>query len=102
MSERLFSPAVYVIVWAVLVLLTIANVALSFAPSTGMTRLITGESIAVVEAALVVLFLMHVLRSTAQIRTVIVISVFWLAAILLGLTFSDYITRGIIPNLLGH
>ncbi len=102
MSERAASPAAYVIVLAVLVLLTIGTVALSFVPSTGTMRIVAGQSIAVVKASLVVLFFMHALRSTAQIRTVIVITVFWLAAILLGLTFSDYITRGIIPNLLGH
>jgi hypothetical protein len=45
---------------------------------------------------------MHALHSPAQTRAVIVVTVFWLVAVLLALTFSDYFTRGLIPNLLGH
>jgi caa(3)-type oxidase subunit IV len=52
-------------------------------------------------AVLVVLFFMHALHSAAQTRAVILVTVFWLVVVFLGLTFSDYFTRGLI-NLPGH
>jgi cytochrome c oxidase subunit 4 len=102
MSERLLSPAAYVIVLVVLMLLTILTVGLSFVPSSGILRVATGQGIAVIKASLVVLFFMHALRSAAQTRAVIVVTVFWLVVVMAALTFSDYLTRGLIPNLPGH
>jgi cytochrome c oxidase subunit IV len=101
-SDRLLSPAVYVIVFVILVLLTVATVALSFVPTTATWRIFAGQSIAAAKASLVVLFFMHVLRSPAQTRAVIAITVFWFVAVLLSLTLCDYYTRGMIPNLPGH
>jgi cytochrome c oxidase subunit 4 len=102
MSERVLSPVAYVIVDLVLVLFTALTVALSFLEASGPAHLVSGMIIAVVKAALVVLFFMHALRSTAQTRAVIAVTVFWLVAVLLGLTFSDYLTRGMIPSIPGH
>ena len=65
-------------------------------------RIVAGQSIAVVKASLVVLFFMHALRSPAQTRAVIVVTIFWLVVVFLALTFSDYFTRGLLPNLPGH
>jgi cytochrome c oxidase subunit 4 len=102
MSDRLLTPAGYLIVLVVLMLLTILTVGLSFMPSSGMMRIIAGQAIAVVKASLVVLFFMHALRSAAQTKAVIAVTIFWFVAVLLALTFSDYLTRGLIPNLPGH
>jgi cytochrome c oxidase subunit IV len=102
MSERLLSPAAYVVVLVVLMVLTAVTVGLSFVPSSGMMRIAAGQAIAAVKATLVVLFFMHALRSTAQTRAVIAVTVFWLVAVLLALTLSDYFTRGLIPGLPGH
>ena len=102
MPERLLSPAAYIAVLVVLMGLTILTVGLSFVPSSAVVRIVAGQSIAVAKAALVVLFFMHALGSPAQTRAVIIVTVFWLVVILLGLTFSDYFTRGLIPNLPGH
>jgi cytochrome c oxidase subunit IV len=102
MSERLLTPAAYMVVLVVLLLLTFLTVGLSFVPSSGLMRIVAGQAIAVVKASLVVLFFMHALRSTVQTRAVIAITVFWLVVVLLGLTFSDYLTRGLIPNIPGH
>jgi len=102
MSERLLTPVVYLIVLVVLMLLTILTVGLSFVPSSGLTRVVAGQAIAIVKASLVVLFFMHALRSAAQVRAVIAVAVFWVVVVLLALTFSDYLTRGMIPNLPGH
>jgi cytochrome c oxidase subunit IV len=102
MSDRLLSPAAYIIVLVILMVLTILTVGLSFLPSSGMMRLVAGQSIAVVKASLVVLFFMHALRSTVQTQAVIAVTVFWFVVVLCALTFSDYFTRGMIPNLPGH
>ncbi len=45
---------------------------------------------------------MHALRSRAQTKAVILVTVFWFAVVMLVLTFSDYATRDIIPNMQGH
>jgi cytochrome c oxidase subunit 4 len=84
------------------VLLTLLTVGLSFMPSSGTVRVVAGQGIAIVKASLVVLFFMHALRSSAQTRAVIAVTIFWFVAVLLSLTFSDYLTRGLIPNLPGH
>ena len=101
MPHRLLTPAAYVVVLVVLMLLTVLTVGLSFVPSSGAARIVAGQAIAVVKASLVVLFFMHVLRSNAQTRAVITVTVFWFC-LLLGLTLIDYFTRGMIPNLPGH
>jgi cytochrome c oxidase subunit IV len=102
MSSRALSPITYIIIDAILVLFTILTVALSFVPGSAAAHMAYGLVIAVLKASLVVLFFMHVLQSPAQTRAVIVITVFWLVAVLGVLTFSDYLTRGILPNLPGH
>ena len=101
MSERLLSPAVYIIVLVVLMLLTILTVGLSFVPSSGIVRIVAGQTIAVIKASLVVLFFMHACAA-AQTRAVIAVTVFWFVVVMLTLTFSDYFTRGMIPDLPGH
>ena len=101
-SERLLSPFGYITILAILVVLTLLTVGLSFLPSSGAMRIVAGQSVAAVKASLVVLFFMHALRSPAQTRAVIAVTVFWFVFVLLALTFSDYFTRGMIPNLPGH
>ena len=101
LSERLLSPAGYITILAILVLLTILTVGLSFLPSSGLARIVAGQSVAAVKASLVVLFFMHALRSPVQTRAVIAVTVFWII-LLLALILTDYFTRGMIPNLPGH
>jgi cytochrome c oxidase subunit 4 len=102
MSERYFSPAASIIILLILMGLTILTVGLSFVPSSPGVRIAAGQAIAAVKASLVVLFFMHALRSTAQTRAVIAVTLFWLLIVFFSLTFSDYTTRGLIPNLPGH
>ena len=102
MSERLLSPAAYLVVLVVLLALTVLTVGLSFVPSSPVVRIVAGQSIAVVKASLVVLFFMHALRSPGQTRAVIAVTIFWLVVVLFSLTFSDYFTRELLPNLPGH
>jgi cytochrome c oxidase subunit IV len=101
LSERLLSPAGYVTVLVILMLLTVLTVALSFVPSSGAMHVLGGQLIAAAKASLVVLFFMHVLRGSAQTRAVITVTIFWVC-LLLGLTLIDYLTREMIPNLPGH
>jgi cytochrome c oxidase subunit IV len=104
MSERehLLSPVGYIIIDVLLILLTILTVGLSFVDASEAAHIVSGLAIAVVKASLVVLFFMHALRSPAQTRAVIAVAVFWLVVVLLALTLSDYLTRGMIPFLPGH
>ena len=91
MSEHIVPPRVYYTVFAVLMVGTAITVAVSFV-DLGAFNAIVALAIAVVKAVLVVLFFMHVKYSTRLTWVVVTGSIFWLA-ILLSLTFSDYLTR---------
>ncbi len=60
------------------------------------------ESITYPKVSLVVLFCMHALRSSVQTRAVIAVTIFWFVVVTLALTFSDYFTRGLTPDLPRH
>jgi cytochrome c oxidase subunit 4 len=101
MAHRTISVTTYVIVCALLVLLTVLTVAVSFIPVAGYWHIVIGLAIAVCKASLVVLFFMHVLLSDRVTWAVIAVSGFWLG-ILLVLTLGDYFTRNMIPFVPGH
>src|SRR5438045_222960 len=100
MAERILSPTFYVIVCAVLILLTLLTVSISFLDVAGVWHIVLGLIIGVTKASLVVLFFMHALYSPRLTWSVIVIAGFWLG-ILLVLTLSDYFTRGMLPYMPG-
>ncbi len=64
--ERAPSPATYVVIDLVLVVLTVFTVGLSFIEEPALGHLLGGLVIGVVKAALVVLFFMHALRSRGK------------------------------------
>jgi cytochrome c oxidase subunit IV len=107
--KRLLSPAGYTGVCAILILLTILTVCVSFEsvaaalkiPVHGVWRIVIGIAIALCKASLVVLFFMHAIVSNRVTWSVIAVVSFWLV-LLLALTFSDYVTRGMIPHMPGH
>lgn len=101
MAERIISPAIYVVVCVVLVLLTFLTVSVSFLDVPGIWHIVIGLIIGVTKASLVVLFFMHALYSTRLTWSVIAVAGFWLG-ILLVLTLADYFSRGLIPYMLGH
>src|SRR5438128_9533113 len=101
MAERIIPAKTYMVICAILILLTFLTVGLSFLPMSGRWHTIIGLTIALAKATLVVLFFMHVLLSPRLTWSVIVVTCFWLL-ILLGLTFSDYATREMIPFMPGH
>jgi cytochrome c oxidase subunit 4 len=101
MPERTISTWTYVLVCALLVLLTCLTVGVSFLPLTGVWHLVLGLLIAVTKATLVVLFFMHVIISPRLTWIVIIVACFWLG-ILFVLTLADYFTRGMVPFTPGH
>ena len=97
------SPLTYIVVNLILIVLTIlTDRAFSFVPENGEHHVVIGLIIAVVKASLVVLFFMHAIHSRGNTRAVILVTLFWLVAVMFVLTFIDYTSRGIIPNLPGH
>jgi cytochrome c oxidase subunit 4 len=101
MAERLIAPRTYVLVCVLLVLLTVLTVALSFLRLPEAWHVVIGLVIAVVKAALVLLFFMHVIASPRLTWIVILVTVFWVS-ILFVLTLNDYFTRNMIPFTPGH
>jgi cytochrome c oxidase subunit 4 len=92
MPEHIVPTRVYYTIFGVLMLCTGLTVAIAFI-DLGPFNIVAALVIAVFKAALVILFFMHVKYGSRLTWVVVVGSVFWLA-ILLVLTFSDYVTRG--------
>ncbi|HEX5270088.1 MAG TPA: cytochrome C oxidase subunit IV family protein [Gemmataceae bacterium] len=99
--ERTIAVRTYVVVCVLLVLLTVLTVGLSFWHVPPVWHVVMGLSIALVKAALVVLFFMHVLVSPRLIWIVLAVTCFWLG-ILLVLTLADYFSREMVPGMFGH
>jgi cytochrome c oxidase subunit 4 len=102
MTANVLLPRTQIAVLAVLLALTGATVGVSFLEMSGRWHLTAGLGIAAIKAALVALFFMHLIHSRAAPRAVAVVAVFWLVAVLVGLTMADYLTRGWIPFAPGH
>ena len=87
----------YLVVFAALMVLLVVTVAVAFFVHAGDLNLIIALVIATIKAALVVLYFMHVLYASRLTKIFVCAAFLWLA-ILFGLTFADYLTRGWIPN----
>jgi len=101
MAQRTIAPSTYVIVCALLIVLTVFTVAVSFFHVPGVWHIVFGLIIAVCKASLVVLFFMHVLISPRLTWIVIVVACFWVGLLFL-LTLNDYFSRGMVPVMPGH
>jgi cytochrome c oxidase subunit 4 len=95
------SPSTYLTVLALLLVLTVATVGISFVPLEGFWHIVCGLIIALVKASLVVLFFMHALGSDRATKVVIVAAITWLL-VLFALTLCDYFTRSLVPYAPGH
>jgi cytochrome c oxidase subunit 4 len=82
----------FVTVWASLLALTALTVFVATL-ELGPFNAIVALSIATIKALLVLLFFMELRYSTAMTKVVVVAAVFFLM-LLVGLTLSDYLTRG--------
>lgn len=101
MTETVYSPVSYLIVLAILLVLTVVTVAVSFAPLEGVWHIVCGLVIAAIKGGLVVVFFMHALHGSAVKRIWIAIALVWLV-VLFSLSFSDYFTRDLVPYMPGH
>ncbi len=83
---------VYLRIFFALLVLTATTVAVAFV-DLGPLNNVVALGIAVIKATLVILFFMHVKYSTRLTAIVVASGVFGLA-IMIGLTLTDYATRG--------
>ena len=93
MSEHIVPRKTYYIVWALLMALMVLTAALSRVP-LGEWNTVVAMVIATIKALLVLLFFMHVKYENYKITWVAVIGGFFWLFLLLGLTMTDYLTRG--------
>ena len=97
MAQHVVPRKVYFAVFTALIVLTATTTAVSFL-DLGPWNTVVALGIAFLKAALVVLFFMHVRYSPRLTQITIAGGLFWLA-ILIALTFSDFMTRGWLPAL---
>jgi len=100
MAEHVVPQKTYLWVWVALMLLMLAT--------AGLSRVNLGEwstpvalAIAVTKALLVVLFFMHVRYESQKMTWVVVIAGFFWLFLMLGLTMTDYLSRGYL-GVAGH
>lgn len=91
MAEHILPRRTYFAIYAVLLACTYLTWQVAFF-DLGAMNTVAALAIAVFKAVLVVLFFMHVKYSSRLTWVVAIGSVFWLA-LLLALTFTDYLTR---------
>jgi cytochrome c oxidase subunit 4 len=86
------TPRTYLLVFTALIALTALTVGLSFLELGGWHTVI-GLLIGAVKAVLIGLFFMHLLHAPRLTWLIALSGVYWLG-ILLGLTMTDYVSRG--------
>jgi cytochrome c oxidase subunit IV len=96
MSEHIVSKKVYFVIFGALMVLTaltvwVANIDLGSEKLNTVVALV----IAVTKAMLVVLYFMHV-RYSSRLTWVVVAGGFLWLLIMVGLTLSDYLSRGLL------
>jgi cytochrome c oxidase subunit 4 len=98
MSEHTISKGTYFAIFAALMILTATTVFVARI-DLGPMNIVAALVIAVFKATLVILFFMHVRYSPRIIALLILAGLIWLA-LLIGLTLTDYLSRGWIarPN----
>lgn len=91
MAHQVASKKTYYLIFGALLTLTFTTVAVTYV-DLGRVNLIIAMAIAFTKASLVVFFFMEVKQSSALTKLFVVAGLFWLA-ILMVLTFSDYLSR---------
>ncbi|HYG09505.1 MAG TPA: cytochrome C oxidase subunit IV family protein [Pyrinomonadaceae bacterium] len=94
MSEHIVSKKLYFVIFGALMVLTVLTVWVANI-DLGSEKLntVVALAIAVTKAVLVVLYFMHV-RYSSRLTWIVVAGGFLWLAIMVGLTMSDYLTRG--------
>jgi cytochrome c oxidase subunit IV len=99
MAEHVSSPWLYLWVFGVLMVLTVATVLVAY-QDFGVLNDVVALTIAMTKALLVVLFFMHVKYSTRLTALTAIGGVIWLV-ILIGFTLNDYMSRGLLIDVPG-
>ena len=92
MSAHVLPKSTYYLIFFSLMVLTAVTVAVAFV-NLGSLNFPIAIGVAITKATLVVLFFMHVKYSTKLTKLVVVAGFLWFF-LLVGLTLSDYLTRG--------
>jgi cytochrome c oxidase subunit IV len=100
MAEHIVPPRTYLLVFAILLVLTYTTYTVAFI-DLGPWSVAVALAIAIGKALLVALFFMHLRYSPRLIWIVAAGGLFWLG-ILLALTLSDYLTRGWLAGIAGY
>jgi cytochrome c oxidase subunit IV len=95
MSIHVVPKKVYLLIFALLLILTLVTIEVSRV-DLGRGNTILALAIAVTKALLVILYFMHVRYSPQLTRLVIFSGFLWLL-FLIGITMSDYLSRGWLP-----
>jgi cytochrome c oxidase subunit IV len=90
-STHIVPAKLYVGIWAVLMVLTLTTVLVSFA-ELGALNIIVALLIATIKGTLVVLFFMHLKYNPKLTMIAVIASLFWLG-IMFALTMTDYLSR---------
>ena len=92
MAEHIVSRATYFGIFGALLVLTFATVGVAKI-DLGEWNVVVALTVAVTKAMLVILYFMHIKYSKRLTQVVVAAGFLWLL-LLLGLTLSDYLTRG--------
>jgi cytochrome c oxidase subunit 4 len=96
MSEHILDKKIYFRVFAALMALLGATVAIAYI-HLGKLNIIVALTIAVIKMTLIILYFMHVRYSSRILWVFVGAGFFWLM-ILFALSFSDFLTRGWLPQ----
>jgi cytochrome c oxidase subunit 4 len=91
-NVHIASKRSYYVIFAILMACTYLTWQVAYF-DLGPLNAVAALGIAVLKAVLVILFFMHVRHAPRLTRVVVIAGVFWLA-LMLGVTMSDYLTRG--------
>ncbi len=100
MAEHIVSRKTYLLVWAALMVLMVLTAMLSRI-DLGAWSTPVALTIAVAKALLVILFFMHVRYEGYAMTVVAIIGGFFWLGILLALSMTDYLSRGV-TGVAGH
>ena len=96
MSEHILDKKIYFRVFAALMALLGATVVIAYI-HLGKLNIIVALTIAVIKMTLIILYFMHVRYSSRILWVFVGAGFFWLM-ILFALSFSDFLTRGWLPQ----
>jgi len=96
MTHHVEPKKMYFAIFAALMILTTVTVAVAEI-DLGPMNVVVALVVACTKATLVVLFFMHVRHSSPLTRLTVAAGFVWLV-LLLGLTLSDYVSRGWLPQ----